>query len=73
MWSKLQRSAVGRPGWQAGLGKARGQGRNVLDAVEVVVLVASSDGLHDGGVGVDLQGDAVLLSLSEFAALIALD
>ena len=73
MWSKLQRSAVGRPGWQAGLGKARGQGWNVLDAVEVVVLVASSDGLHDGGVGVDLQGDAVLLSLSEFAALIALD
>ena len=49
----------------AGLGKARGQSRDVLDAVEVVLLVALFDGFHDGGVGVDLQGDALLLSLSQ--------
>ena len=49
----------------AGLGKARGQSRDVLDAVEVVLLVALFDGFHDGGVGVDLQGDALLLSISQ--------
>ena len=34
-----------------------------------MILVASSDGCHDGGVGVDLQGDAVPLSLSQSAVL----
>ena len=58
------RRSAGTAG-SAGLGKARSQSWDVLDAVQVVVLIASSDGWHDGGVGVDLQSDAVPLSLSQ--------
>ena len=65
------RRSAGEADVAAGLGKARGQSRDVLDAVEVVLLVALSDGFHDGGVGVDLQGDALLLSISQLATLSA--
>jgi len=67
-----QRSlAVGRQGKQNGLGKAGGQSWDLLDAVQVVVLVASLDGRHDGWVSMDLQCDALPLSSSQATLLSA--
>jgi hypothetical protein len=60
-------------GGQSSLGKARSQGWDLLDAVQVVVLVASLDVFHDGRVSMNLQCDALPLSRSETTLLHTLE